>query len=83
MEVDEEFLSALKAKEDLALNGGLRITKEGKTIDPSCCADFQDWREWELLQAGDIDSLWLGHDPSPWVEVMGDEVIIWSDEKEK
>ncbi len=80
-ELDENFLSALTQKDEISLCGGLRISKSGKIIDPSCCSDFQDWREWELFLNGDIDGVWLGHDPSPWGEITNDEINVWSDEK--
>ena len=47
--------------------GGLRVEDGGVRIDPGCCADLDDWREW----AGFRDrrpAWWLGHDPDPWVE---------------
>ncbi|WP_321414289.1 hypothetical protein [uncultured Desulfobacter sp.] len=78
-ELDDNFLSALTQKDEISLCGGLRISKSGKFINPSCCSDFQDWREWELFLNGDINGVWLGHDPEPWVEMDNNEINIWSD----
>lgn len=67
----------LKAK-SLVLPGGIQIVCTGQhTISPSCCCGLETWREWiDFLKTG--QSPWLGHDPSPWVEGLGDVVRIWS-----
>lgn len=61
------------------ISGGLRVRGPGHPgVEPSCCSDLSDWREWErLLSTG--ESPWLGHDPAPWAEVAGDTVYVWPD----
>ena len=45
-------------------------------IMPSCCCRLEHWPEWrQLLDTG--GQPWLGHDPSPWVEVQDDNFLVW------
>lgn len=73
--VIEQILKA----ESLALPGGIQVICEGQsTISPSCCCGLETWREWiDFLRTGETP--WLGHDPSPWVEMQDDVIHIWSD----
>ncbi|WP_157544907.1 hypothetical protein [Microtetraspora fusca] len=50
----------------------------GLTISPSCCSGLEDWREWGALPQG----YWpfLGHDPSPWIEILSDRFRVWPDD---
>ncbi len=68
----------LEAK-SLVLPGGIEVIDEReKSISPGCCCGLERWREWfNFLSTG--NSPWLGHDPSPWLEMQGDMVSIWSD----
>ncbi|MFB2970868.1 hypothetical protein ACE1CD_18000 [Aerosakkonema sp. BLCC-F183] len=68
----------LKAK-SLVLPGGIQVVCQKRgTISPSCCCGLESWREWiDVLKTG--TSPWLGHDPSPWIEITGDVVRVWSD----
>jgi hypothetical protein len=65
----------LKAK-SLVLPGGIQVVCTGQdTISPSCCCGLETWREWiDFLKTG--QSPWLGHDPSPWVEGLGDIILF-------
>ncbi|MFF0175982.1 hypothetical protein Q3V37_25650 [Micromonospora profundi] len=44
---------------------------------PGCCAGLKDWRDWAQVSIG--GSPWLGHDPGPEVEVVGDDLRVWQD----
>lgn len=57
--------------------GGLAAVSDGIEIAPSCCCGLERWRDWELLLATGTQP-WLGHDPSPWVEVSGSTFVVWS-----
>ncbi len=73
-------LDQILAAESLVLPGGIQVVCKDRdtTISPSCCCGLETWRQWiDFLQTG--ESPWLGHDPSPWVEGLGDVVRIWSD----
>ena len=69
-----EFVDALLAEEVLVIGGGLRArdTSTGTEVVPGCCSGLDDWREWTGVLVG--RSPWWGHDPSPEVEVVGDDV---------
>ena len=62
----------------LILPGGLRATMGSDSIMPSCCCGLEDWREWLGLLEGET-SLWLGHDPAPWVECTAQGFTVWAD----
>jgi hypothetical protein len=66
-------------KEYLYLSGSLQVCKGDSTISPGCCSYLRDWREWlAFLPTG--NSPWLGHDPSPWLELIDDKIVrIWWD----
>lgn len=72
-------MDALLAQELLIFAGGLRVcdTSTGMAIVPGCCAGLEDWRD--LTQAITGGSPWLGHDPGPEVEVVGDDLRVWQD----
>lgn len=59
--------------------GGISVFGEGqKRISPGCCCGLDEWREWiDFLETGRTP--WIGHDPSPWLEINGGIVRIWSD----
>jgi hypothetical protein len=56
--------------------GGLAATDEIHEVRPSCCCGLEGWRDWDRLVVTGA-SPWLGHDPSPWAEVSGDEFLVW------
>ncbi len=64
--------------ENLVLPGGIQVIDGQNTISPGCCCGLETWREWlDFLKTG--KSPWLGHDPSPFVENLGNVIRIWSD----
>ncbi|MFC7481952.1 hypothetical protein ACFQX7_20585 [Luedemannella flava] len=70
-------VEAYLALDDAFVAGGLRMTKGECVIDPGCCADLGEWRDWQRVVAGyEID---LGHSPTPFVEHRGPTVRVWSD----
>ncbi|MDH3348580.1 MAG: hypothetical protein OEM02_10850 [Desulfobulbaceae bacterium] len=82
LDLNKGFIKKLGVKDELALGGGLVFINEEKVIFPSCCADFQDWKE-NLEHIKEKKSTWMGHDPDPGVEYSGEEIIVWSDDKTK
>jgi hypothetical protein len=61
-----------------ALPGGIAVVASERSIFPSCCCGLESWPEWrKVLQTGAAP--WMGHDPSPLVEVAGEQVHVWSD----
>ena len=72
--ISEQILEA----QMLIAPGGIEVSQGKNTISPSCCCGLESWREWtDFLTTG--NSPWLGHDPSPWLEIHNDLVYIWSD----
>ncbi|WP_051762173.1 hypothetical protein [Microbispora rosea] len=73
----EELLSM----DGLIAPGGLQVHDSAArlTISPSCCAGLEDWRGWTALLQG--DQPFLGHDPSPWVEILSDRFRVWPDHR--
>jgi hypothetical protein len=61
-----------------AIPGGLVAQDGAIEIYPSCCCGFENWREWADLLSG-TGSPWLGHDPSPIVEVTSEGFRVWPD----
>ena len=60
------------------LPGGIAVLAAERQILPSCCCGLETWTEWEKILATG-QSPWTGHDPAPLVEVLGDQVHVWSD----
>jgi hypothetical protein len=74
----QTVLKQILEAERLVLPGGLQVVWADKVIPPSCCCGLETWRDWqEFLKTGETP--WLGHDPSPWVEMRSDLIRIWSD----
>ncbi|MCX5070327.1 hypothetical protein OOJ91_31210 [Micromonospora lupini] len=75
----DEVVNALLAEELLIVAGGLQVrdSATGTVVTPGCCAGLEDWRDW--TQVSTVDSPWLGHDPGPEVEVVGDDLRVWQD----
>ncbi|MFB7241015.1 hypothetical protein CW362_10320 [Streptomyces populi] len=73
------FLSSLLGEEGFVAPGGLRVqdTDTGTTVTPGCCCGLEDWREW--LEIADGGETWLGHDPTPWTEQLGETVLLRPD----
>ena len=74
-----EVVDALLAEELLIVVGGLRVsdTSTGAVVVPGCCAGLEEWRDWAETLTG--SSPWLGHDPGPEVEVVGEHLRVWQD----
>ncbi|MEV0758936.1 hypothetical protein [Nocardia sp. NPDC050435] len=72
-------MAQIVAAEDLILCGGLRVTDTvtGAVVTPGCCAGLEDWRTWAAVLGG--RSPWLGHDPTPEVEIGVEELRVWQD----
>ncbi|WP_329393718.1 hypothetical protein OHA45_07110 [Streptomyces lydicus] len=74
-----EQLRRLLQQEKLIAPGGLRLreTDIDVTVRPGCCCGLEDWRDWLGLLEEDVP--WLGHDPSPAIEVVEQVVRLWPD----
>ncbi|MBA0053287.1 hypothetical protein E0L36_21140 [Streptomyces sp. AJS327] len=72
-------LGQLTRVEHLLIPGGLRLRDPatGRTITPGCCSGLEDWPEWTELFDGEVP--WLGHDPTPQVELRGTTAYFWPD----
>lgn len=59
--------------------GGLRVrdTVTGVTASPGCCFGLESWRDWLDLLKG--EEPWLGHDPAPQAEHVGEVIRLWPD----
>ncbi|WP_392532746.1 hypothetical protein [Nostoc sp. C117] len=75
----KEVLHRVIESETLILPGGLQVRSTAdELIRPGCCCGLEEWREWvDFLTTR--RSPWLGHNPSPWVEMVDGFVRIWSD----
>lgn len=76
--LDSQFLYAMQNNE-IALNGGLRLMMNDRVINPSCCAEFGDLREWATIAKGQKPDIWLGHDPAPHIIYYQDYISVMSD----
>lgn len=78
-DVVAQLLAHLLTVDVLIQSGGLRLTDTvtGAVVVPGCCAGLEDWREWADVLKG--TSPWLGHDPTPEVEIGVDELRVWQD----
>lgn len=67
------------SSECLIAPGGLRIrdTGTGVTVNRGCCCGLENWRDWQNLPGEETP--WLGHDPSPWIEHLGQNIRVWPD----
>ena len=75
----DAFLSSLLHADGFVAPGGLRVQDAGTgtTLTPGCCCGLESWREW--LEIADGCEVWLGHDPTPWAEQLGDTVRLHPD----
>lgn len=74
--VAPDSIKALCAEFPASLNGGLAAIDGNIIIMPSCCCRLEHWPEWrQLLDTG--EQPWLGHGPSPWVEVQDNNFLVW------
>ncbi|MEU0940454.1 hypothetical protein [Embleya sp. NPDC005971] len=74
------FLHGLLTSEEPIAGGGLLVadTSSGVVVPPGCCCGLEDWREWQDVVDGG-DPPWLGHDPQPTAERLGDTVRLTLD----
>ncbi|WP_371494756.1 hypothetical protein OG871_06085 [Kitasatospora sp. NBC_00374] len=64
-------LELLDGFEEFYAPGGLLVHDPGRgvLVEPGCCCDLFEWRDWlAALDGGPVD---LGHDPGPWIEYPG------------
>lgn len=75
----DEVVATLLAEKFLIVAGGLRLldTATGTAVEPGCCDGLEDWREWVQVLTG--GSPWLGHNPSPEIELTGSDMRVWQD----
>ncbi|MFD3745961.1 hypothetical protein [Nocardia sp. NPDC058633] len=75
----ENVVASLLAADALIQPGGLRLidTDTGAFVVPGCCAGLEDWRGWADVLTGTLP--WLGHDPTPEVEIGVNELRVWQD----
>ncbi|MEU4326953.1 hypothetical protein [Nonomuraea dietziae] len=73
----QDVVGELLDRDGLIATGGLELHdgRTGVTITPGCCSGLEDWRTW--AEALDGRSPWMGHDPSPSIEVDGDLMRVW------
>jgi hypothetical protein len=78
-----ELLHALLEKEMIIAAGGVRVsdTATGARIEPGCCFGLENWRDWAGLLDG--EEPWLGHSPTPGVELTEGVVRLWQDEEHR
>ncbi|ASR46590.1 hypothetical protein B4V02_07825 [Paenibacillus kribbensis] len=72
----------LLKQEEVVISGGIAFFEdESKYILPSCCCGLEDF-------SNVIDSIlnkqspWMGHDPTPVITYIGDQVCVWQDDQE-
>lgn len=73
-----EILRQLSELEYFGLRGGLAVSASQQfVVRPGCCSGLEEWREWWAIR--DAQSPWMGHDPTPWCQFLGDGVVrFWS-----
>jgi hypothetical protein len=65
--------------ERLVLPGGIAVIEGANEILPSCCSGLECWNEWQyFLETGSPP--WMGHDPTPVVQMEQGHCVIWPDE---
>ncbi|MEV6110691.1 hypothetical protein AB0M28_39230 [Streptomyces sp. NPDC051940] len=73
----EDVLAAVVSRDGWVVPGGLQAadTARGVALTPGCCCGLEDWRDWFGAVDG-VGEVWLGHDPSPAVQRVGDVVRL-------
>ncbi|OKI77715.1 hypothetical protein A6A27_17320 [Micromonospora sp. CB01531] len=73
-----EALRLLAGFDTLYAPGGLLLVDSaGVLVEPGCCCDLFEWRDWlGTLRGLSVD---LGHSPAPEVEYHGDVVRVWAE----
>jgi len=74
----QEILRQLSELAYFGLPGGLAVSARGRfVVRPGCCSGLEEWREWWAIRDG--QSPWMGHDPTPWCQFLGDGLVrFWS-----
>ena len=73
-----EILQDIVRADSIALPGGVAVRDaSGREILPGCCAGLEEWREWLAFEITGATP-WMGHEPDPWLERVGDVVRVWS-----
>jgi hypothetical protein len=74
----QDALRQLAELEYFGLSGGLAVSASGRfVVRPGCCSGLEEWREWWAIR--DRQSPWMGHDPTPWCQFLGDGLVrFWS-----
>ncbi|WP_238899581.1 hypothetical protein [Clostridium sp. YIM B02500] len=75
----ELVMKEVLAEDEIVIAGGMLFVGENRNIFPSCCCGLESWNE-VLAAAIDKSSPWLGHDPYPCFEYVGNNIRIWSDD---
>ncbi|MFC4148587.1 hypothetical protein ACFO0M_20220 [Micromonospora mangrovi] len=78
-ETPEAAFRLLAGFDTLYAPGGLLLSDPmtGVVIEPGCCCDLFEWRDWlGALRGEPID---LGHSPGPEVEYRGQVLRVWTD----
>ncbi|MEU5721508.1 hypothetical protein ABZ783_06770 [Micromonospora sp. NPDC047738] len=74
-----EALRLLAGLDTVYAPGGLLLTDSttGVLVEPGCCCDLFEWRDW----LGTLNGLLvdLGHSPAPEVEYHGEVVRVWAE----
>jgi hypothetical protein len=81
-ELIQRIIQTEEDADSLWAPGGLRVrdTATGLTVSPGCCCGLEGWQEWNQVAAGQSPwDIWLGHDPTPWVEHLGHKIRVWPD----
>jgi len=74
----DSCIELITEADGLIVSGGLALSLAETSIFPSCCCGLENWIEWKaFLDNG--SSPWMGHDPSAWAEIKGDQVVVWTD----
>jgi hypothetical protein len=77
----KKIIEKLLEAESLIVGGGIQaVDANSKIISPGCCCGLEEWSDW-LKVNNKNQSLWLGHDPAPWIEYLpeADVLRIWED----
>jgi hypothetical protein len=58
--------------------GGFAVVGRNRAVWPSCCCGLETAASWSKILHGG-GSPWMGHDPSPLIEVLDGHVYAWTD----
>lgn len=78
-----EPYAGMLEQECLIMAGGVlvRDAAAGVEVPPGCCFGLECWRDWTTLLDGHV--LWLGHSPTPGLEIVDGVVRVWRDEERR